>query len=412
MAGLRLWCAILSLAMWPLAAPAQQASFSALARILPGSVLTVQGAGAELVLTLSQPVPFRVRLVDAPPRLVIDFQEVDFAALPAADPGAVLGRAGAVQAIRYGPADAGWSRLVLELSGPQGIDAAAMTTDAVSGQAVVRIGFSPVDATAFATKAVPESALFADLPAGGQAAGLPPRVPGKPLIVVLDPGHGGIDPGAERDGQREADLMLTFARELRDALRRTEGFDVVLTRDEDVFVSLEGRIRLARAAGADVFLSLHADALPDGGATGATVYTLAEEASDAAAAALAERHDRADLLAGVDLTDQDDLIASVLMSIARTETTPRTDALANHLVAAIRENAGRMHRRPRQMAGFSVLKAPDIPSILLELGFMSSPRDLAALQEVEWRGRMVQSVVSALQRWADDEAASVGLRRR
>lgn len=405
----RLWCAVLFLAVWPLASPAQDAGFTALARLLPGSTLGMQGQGAELVLRLSQAVPFRVRLVDGPPRLVVDFQEVDFVALAGADPGAVLGRTGAVADIRHGRADEGWSRLVLELTAPHGVDAAAMTTDDTTGVAVVRIAFSPVDAAAFAALAVPESALFAALPEGGLAARRPVR---GPLVIVLDPGHGGIDPGAERDGLREADLMLTFARELRDALRRAEGFEVVLTRDDDIFVSLEGRIRIAREAGADVFLSLHADALPDGGATGATIYTLAAEASDAAAAALAERHDRADLLAGVDLTDQDDLIAGLLMSIARTETMPRTDALADHLVAAIRENSGRMHRRPRQMAGFSVLKAPDIPSILLELGFMSSPRDLADLQEVEWRSRMAQSVVTALQRWAADEAALAPLRRR
>lgn len=411
--GVRLWCAVVLVALaCPLAAPAQDSGFSALARLLPGSALSARAGGGELVLNLSQPVPYRVRLVDGPPRLVIDFREVDFAGLPAADPGAVLGRADAVVAMRHGAADAGWSRMVLELDGPHGIDAAAMTTDAATGRAVVRVAFSRVDAAAFAARAIPEAALFDTLPEGGRAAAAPARAPGAPLVVVLDPGHGGIDPGAERDGQRESDLMLTFARELRDALRRTGGFEVVLTRDADIFVSLEGRIRVAHAAGADVFLSLHADALPDGGATGATVYTLAEEASDAAAAALAERHDRADLLAGVDLTNQDDLIAGVLMSIARTETAPRTDALADHLVAAIRENGARMHRRPRQMAGFSVLKSPDIPSILLELGFMSSPRDLADLQEQEWRARMAQSIVSALQRWADDEAAGAALRRR
>ena len=231
------------------------------------------------------------------------------------------------------------------------------------------------------------------------------------MVVVLDPGHGGIDPGAERDGLRESDLMLTFAFELREALRRA-GFEVVLTREEDVFVSLDARVRVARAAGADVFLSLHADALPDGGAAGATVYTLAEEASDAASAALAERHDRADLLAGVDLTGQDDLIARVLMSVARTETTPRSERLADALVARITERTGRMHRRPHQWAGFSVLRAPDIPSVLVELGFMSNPRDLANLQDPAWRAGFAAAVVAALQDWAVADAAEAPLRRR
>ena len=233
-----------------------------------------------------------------------------------------------------------------------------------------------------------------------------------PLVVVLDPGHGGIDPGAEAGGLREADLMLTFARELREALVRAGGFEVVLTRDADVFVSLDARVRIARQAGADVFLSLHADALPEGEARGAVIYTLAEEASDAASAALAERHDRADLLAGVDLSDADDLIAGVLMSIARTETQPRTDRLADALVDGVTGAVGRMHRRPRQAAAFSVLRAPDIPSALVELGFMSSPRDLANLRDPDWRARFADGVVAALQGWAAADAADVPLRRR
>lgn len=408
----RLFLAVL-LFCAPVAALAQD-PLSALARLLPGGIsLSSAGQGGfALDMALSQPVPYRLRLVDDPPRLVVDFQEVDFGSLSTFDPTARPGRPEAVAGLRHGPLQPGWSRLVVDLTGPYGIDSAAMSADAATGRAYLRLVLSPIDGAEFAARAVVESALFEALPQGGLPARPLIRPEGAPLMVVLDPGHGGIDPGAERDGLREADLMLGFARELRDLLRRAGGFEVVLTRDDDIFVSLEGRIRIAREVGADVFLSLHADALPDGGATGATIYTLAAEASDAAAAALAERHDRDDLLAGVDLTDQDDLIATVLMSIARTETVPRTDALADHLVSVLRENDLRMHRRPRQAAGFSVLKAPDIPSILIELGFMSSPRDLADLQDPVWRARMAASIVQALERWVADEAASAGLRRR
>ncbi len=411
MKDLRLILAALLLLL-PLPALGQE-GLTALARALPGGLTLAQsGPGLTLDLRLSQPVPYRLRLVDGPPRLVVDFREVDFAALRGEDPLAAAGSPAAVQALRHGPLQPGWSRLVLELDGPHGIDSAELRTDAATGRARLQVALSPVPQAEFTARSVPEGALFEGLPATGLPAA-PPRRPGDgPLIVVLDPGHGGIDPGAEREGLRESDLMLTFGRELREALRRAGGFEVVMTRDADAFVSLEGRIRIAREARADVFLSLHADALPDGGATGATIYTLADEATDAAAAALAERHDRADLLAGVDLTAQDDLIANVLMSIARTETTPRTDALADQLVATIRANGLRLHRRPRQAAGFSVLKAPDIPSILLEVGFMSSPRDLADLQDAEWRAAMARSVVEALQRWAAEEAASSALRRR
>lgn len=413
MGFLRLCCAVLCAALAAPQGAQAQAGFSALARLVAdGSSLTATADEIALVLTLSQPVPYRLRLVSGPPRLAVDFSEVDFAALPADDPGAVLGRAGAVAGLRHGLAQPGWTRLVLELAGPHVVASAGMTTDDATGQAVVRIVLVPASASEFAAVASPGDRLFEGLPGPGQAAGPPLRAPGAPLVVVLDPGHGGVDPGAERDGHREADLMLAFARELREALRRAGGFEVVLTRDDDIFVSLEGRIRAARDAGAHVFLSLHADALPDGGATGATVYTFAAEASAAAAAALAERHDRADLLAGVDLSAQDDLIAGVLMSIARTETAPRSDALAGRIVAALRERDLRMHRRPRQAGGFSVLKAPDIPSVLIELGFMSAPRDLGHLLDQEWRSKMAEALVVALQGWAADEAARAGLLRR
>lgn len=182
-------------------------------------------------------------------------------------------------------------------------------------------------------------------------------------------------------------------------------FTVVMTRDEDTFVPLETRISLARAAGADVFLSLHADAIAEGEAVGATVYTLDEDATDEASATLAERHDRDDLLAGVDLSNQDDLVAQVLMDMARAETTPRTGRLAGALVAAMQKADLRMHRHPHQEAGFSVLKSPDIPSVLIELGFLSSARDLRRLTDPEWRARMAAAIRDGLLVWAAEDAA-------
>ena len=205
--------------------------------------------------------------------------------------------------------------------------------------------------------------------------------------------------------------MLTFARELKDVLLRDGGFLVILTREEDIFVPLETRISIARAAGAHVFVSLHADAIAEGEAVGATIYTLSEDASDAASQALAERHDRADLLSGVDLTAQDDLVATILMDMARTETGPRIERLALALEGAIKAAGLRMHRHPRQTAGFSVLKSPDIPSVLVELGFMSSARDLARLIDPEWRARMALAVRDGLNAWAAEDAALSALQR-
>jgi N-acetylmuramoyl-L-alanine amidase len=221
---------------------------------------------------------------------------------------------------------------------------------------------------------------------------------------VLDPGHGGIDPGAERDGYREADLMLTFAQELRDILVRAGNFEVILTRDDDSFVPLETRVSIAQAVSADVFISLHADALAEGRAEGATVYTLAERASDDASRKLAERHDRDDLLAGVDLSDQDDVIANVLLDMARTETHPRTLRLADALVGRFQASVG-MHKRPHLKAGFSVLKSADVPSVLLELGFLSSPSDREKLLDPAWRSKAAQAVRTALDSWVTEERA-------
>jgi N-acetylmuramoyl-L-alanine amidase len=314
-----------------------------------------------------------------------------------------------VTGLRAGVFRPGWSRLVMEMNGPFLVDQAEMRTEAGSVRLALRL--EPASPADFAAKAaLPEPEEWAapkasDLPA-------PERRGDGPVVVVLDPGHGGIDPGAERAGLSEADLMLTFARELKETLLRSGGFTVVLTRNEDVFVPLETRISIARAAGATAFLSLHADALAEGEAVGATIYTLAAEASDAAAATLAERHDRDDLLSGVDLTGQDDLVAEVLMDMARTETLPRTRSLAETLRAAIDAEGLKMHRIPLQQAGFSVLKSPEVPSVLIELGFMSSPGDLNRLRDSAWRARMAQAIAAGLQSWSVADAARQQLRRK
>jgi N-acetylmuramoyl-L-alanine amidase len=400
--GLRAVFLVLLL-VWPGHALIAQ-ELSGLARLdVARSSIVQQGAEVVVRLGISQPVPWRVRVLDAPPRVVVDFREVDFTGIDT-----LAAPSGPVAGLRAGSFRPGWSRLVLELEGPMAVARAGMVT----GNAVaVELTLRPTDAASFAARAAqPEPAAWA-LPTPADVPVLPPRGDG-PLIVVLDPGHGGIDPGAERDGLSEADLMLTFARELKEVLLRDGGFQVVLTREEDVFVPLETRSSIARSAGAHVFISLHADALEEGEAVGATIYTLSEEASDAASQALAERHDRDDLLAGIDLSAQDDVVASVLMDMARTETTPRTDRLALALETAIKGAELRMHRHPRQEAGFSVLKAPDIPSVLVELGFLSSDRDLARLQDENWRTKMAEAMLTALKAWAEEDAAIAALRKQ
>lgn len=374
---------------------AQGQELSGLARLDPARS-AVRDEGAEVIaeFTLSQPVPWRLRVLDNPPRLILDTREVDWA-----DLAEVLEASAVVTEMRAGPLRPGWSRLVLALDRPMLAGSAEMSTE---GPVRLSLRLAPADPAVFAERAaLPEPQDWA-LPEPVPLPPVPKRVDG-PLHVVLDPGHGGIDPGAEHDGQREADLMLTFARELKEVLLRAGGFEVVLTREADVFVPLEERLTIARSAGADVFLSLHADALAEGEAEGTTLYTLAEEASDAAARALAERHDRDDLLAGIDLSRQDDLVATVLMDMARTETTPRIRRLAAALEAAILQAGVGMHPRPRQEGGFSVLKSPDIPSVLIEMGFLSSASDRGRLYDEAWRARLAGAVLAGLAAWRDED---------
>lgn len=376
-------------------------ALSALARLTGNGVtLASHWRSLDLTIEMTRPVPWRVFTLDEPRRLVVDFSELDWAGI---DREAVLYESDKISDLRAGLYRPGWTRLVLDLAEPLAVVETGMVTNADG--AVLKLQLSPVSGLDFAAKSgAPKAENFGNPVQMTPAGKIRQRGDG-PLVVVLDPGHGGIDPGAEREGVVEADLVLAFARELRDVLVRTGGFKVVLTRDDNGFVSLEERVTIARRAGADVFMSLHADALAQGRASGATVYTLSKEASDVASQKLAERHDRADLLAGVDLTHQDDEVALVLMDLARTETAPRAEALADALVEGIHSATGSIYKSPRMQAGFSVLKAPDIPSVLVELGFMSSPKDLSRMTSPEWRGRAAEGMRDALQYWTLQDAA-------
>jgi len=397
-----LLCALL------LALPVAAQQFSGLARVdAAQSHLREVRGGLDVQLRLSQGVPWRVYMLSDPARLVLDFREVDFGGLARDD----LVEGEAVGALRMGPLRPGWSRLVAELPAPMVITSAELRVDPAATGALVQVLLeaSAVEEMAQQAGAPPQGPGW-DAPDAGRQA-LPRRDDGV-LRVILDPGHGGIDPGAEAAGTNEATLMLILARELRETLLRADGFEVALTRDADVFVSLEARVARAQEAEADIFVSLHADALAVGLARGAAIYTLSDSASDAASAALAERHDRDDLLAGIDLSTSDDRVADVLMDIARLDTAPRSSALAEHLVAGIENAVGRVHKRPLRQAGFSVLKAADIPSVLIEVGFLSTPQDLRNLQDPLWRAGLIAGIRDGLQDWARADAAIAPLRRQ
>lgn len=380
----------------------EESGLSALARYLPeASAAKARFGGAELRLGLSQPVPYRIYTLDAPRRLVIDFSEVDWRG---AAPEALEG---VFPAVRFGGLRPGWSRFVAELAEPLALESAAMTRDAESGAAQLLIRLDEVSAEAFAAKAgMPPSA---DWPA--PVATAKPKEDGI-LRVVLDPGHGGIDPGASRDGLDEKELMLIFAREIEAELLRLPNVDVVLTREDDSFVSLERRVAIAHQVEADLFISLHADALSEGRAHGATVHTLSSEASDKASALLVERHDRADMLAGIDLSGQDDEVTGILLDLARQETQPRSEALARAVVEGLKGAGAPLNRRPYRSAAFSVLKAADIPSVLLEIGFLSSERDFANVTDAAWRARMAGAIRDGIQAWVIADEALRRVQRR
>lgn len=383
--------------------------FSALAR------LDVSQSGAEdrfrrteVALLLSQPVPYRVFTLDDPMRVVLDFREVDFRGVDAAS----FTRSDRISGARFGPLREGWSRMILDLETPAAVDQAGMRVDEVSGTARIDLVLRSTSAADFeATVGVPNDPDWAFLVAADPVAPAAPREDG-PIVIVIDPGHGGIDPGAEYEGVQESEVMLALALELALALGRIEGVQPAVTRSDNTFVPLQERLTLARGAGADLFISLHADALEGVQATGASVYTLTKEASEEASQRMAERHESGDLLAGIDLSGQGDEVATVLQDLVRVETAAAGDRFADQLVQAMRDTGAVLNSRPRRQAELAVLNAADFPSILLEVGFLSNPDDRARLTTAQGRAPIVAAVTLAVGRWAIEEAALAPLIRQ
>jgi len=232
--------------------------------------------------------------------------------------------------------------------------------------------------------------------------------------VVIDPGHGGIDTGTKGlDGQEEKDIVLAFALKLRDLLERSGKYRVSMTRKDDTFIPLTERVRIARQLKAALFISIHADSVPrsEGFAEGASVYTLSEHASDAEAGRLAETENRSDIIAGVDLSAEPDDVANILIDLAQRETKTFSLQFAQMVVGDIKRVAP-LHLRPVKSAGFIVLKAPDVPSVLIELGYMSTRRDLKNLTSADWQAHTADAMAHAVDNFFAKRlvGASVGAR--
>jgi len=227
------------------------------------------------------------------------------------------------------------------------------------------------------------------------------------LIVVIDPGHGGLDPGAQVKTIREADLMLSLAQVVVEEVKRLDNTEVILTRTSDKFTSLDKRLMLAVQAGADLFISLHADTVEKGKAAGATVYTLSQEASDQASARLAARHGGNELISGVDLTGADTAVTTALMGLLRQENTVRSNAFSESIIKNLEYLSIKLNPKPSRKANFSVLKLPSVPSVLIETGFMSTSSDLQNLQDRDWAEKFALAISSGILEWvAGDQLLS------
>ncbi len=348
-------------------------------------------ARTRFVLDLTRRVDVSAFTLADPYRVVLDLPQVTFQ-LPARI--GETGR-GLIKAFRFGLVMQGGSRIVLDATAPVRVEK-AFAIDPADGQpARLVLDLEAIDRDTFLHNIALENRPRRSEPPkpDHDAKDSDPR----PLLV-LDPGHGGLDSGTiAPTGDTEKAIVLEFALQLRDKLEKTGKYRVAMTRTDDRFVTLADRVQLARSRQAALFLSIHADALAhrDSEARGASIYTLSETASDAEAARLAEAENRADVIAGVDLSAEPNDVADILIDLAQRETKAFSANLAHALLKELKATS-RMHKHPLKSAGFRVLKAPDVPSVLIELGYVSSSPDLKYLMSDTWRSRATDSVVQAI----------------
>ena len=344
----------------------------------------------RMVVDFSQKVDIRAFTLANPYRVVIDMPQVAFRFPPRTGES---GR-GLIKAFRFGLVMPGGSRMVLDLARPARVDKAFAVEAANDQPARLVVDLSATDRESF----LRQVAVQARPPAERKSDREPePKTDARPLVVI-DPGHGGIDNGTRAaSGELEKTIVLEFSLLLRDKMEKTGKYRVAMTRVDDTFVALGDRVQLARSHQAALFISIHADALArrDGDAQGATVYTLSERPSDARAARLAEVENQADAIAGMDLSAEPKDVAGILIDLARRETKTFSQQFAQTVVGQLRKTA-RLHQNPLRSAAFVVLKAPDVPSVLVELGYVTNKADLQSLTSVQWREKSADSIVRAV----------------
>lgn len=348
--------------------------------------LSQSGQIARIEVALTGVAGFRLFTVDDPQRVIIDFPDLQWG-FTQSDLSSRM-----IKGLRFGRSRRGAARLVVDLRGPARVGAAY--TDADAGRFVIEM--APASAAEFSANA--------GWPPDERQIPVPtPPVDDDVVTVVIDPGHGGIDPGATVGQITEKDLVFSYARAIAEVLNARPGFRAHLTREGDQFLGLRERVAITRRLGGDVFISLHADSLEAGDASGTSIFTLSAAASSREAAALSRSSNRADVIAGVEFDAEEADVTRVLVDIARRRTAVQSDRLAKILVDALAAETVVLRGRAHQAAGFRVLKAPDVPSILVELGFLSSERDQARLTSASGQAAIVRALTDGIIKWAERE---------
>jgi len=369
--------------------------------------LADQGDTANLTFTLSGPLDVSAFLMSDPDRIILDLPSVVFDIAPDPDkPEKKLHRRGAqahvtlpghlVSSFRFGSFAAGRSRVIVDLAGPAKLIRNDVRSGA-DGQFELTLQLAKTDRASFRAAAQAARTQLAAAPANGPASiktALTSAAATLPRILI-DPGHGGIDSGAQNGSLIEKMIVLDFAKLLAAKLRATGRYEVMMTRDDDTFITLGDRVKMARDDNAALFVSVHADTLNEPEVSGATVYTLSDKASDLQAARVAEKENQADAAAGVEGHEAATGVSDILFDLTRRETRAYSHVFA-HTLANYWRVAARLNKNPERSAGFKVLTAPDVPSVLLELGYLSNEKDAAALNSTDWREQTTSRVADAI----------------
>jgi N-acetylmuramoyl-L-alanine amidase len=349
---------------------------------------------------ISSSVGFSATAVKGPYRVIIDLADVSFD-LPT---GAGRKAGGLISSFRYGLVEDRKSRIVLDVSGPVLIGKSQVIPAKGKKPARIVVEILPTTPENFKTTFELEHQMPNAPEASEQTAAITPApaLPPKTIeddkrkVIVIDPGHGGIDPGAiSHKKTKEKDVVLAYGQALRDALQQSANYKVILTRDNDQFISLEERVNIARENKADLFIAIHADTVDEKDVRGTTLYTVSDKATDAEAEALAQKENRADVIAGIDLGNQTKTVSDILINLAQRESKNQALYFAKKAVAKLQPYA-RFTGKPVRSAAFVVLKAPDVPSILVELGYLSSVEDENLLNSVDWRNNMAIAMAHAV----------------